>query len=126
MDQKDLLLIAIGPTRQTALAVEKILHAHGVATTLIDPFFIHPKEFDLFTQLLSTHRYVATITRDTIGTLVNHFMIQNSINAAQSLNFTIPDMWVQFGNKSDSLINSTPESMAQRILQEFFTTNLSH
>jgi 1-deoxy-D-xylulose-5-phosphate synthase len=119
---QNVLLIAIGPTHTTALQVKKILSSQGISTTIIDPLFTHPQDFELFTQLLSTHRFVATLIRDSMGMIINNFMIQNSIHEAQSLQFTVPDMWVQFGSNSELMRESglDAESIARRIVQEFF------
>jgi 1-deoxy-D-xylulose-5-phosphate synthase len=119
---QDLLLIAIGPTQRTALQVKKILNSKAITTTITDPLLLNPRDFEFFVQLLATHRLVATFVHDCIGMIINNLLIQNSIREAQTLNFSVPDMWVQFGSNSELMreLGLDAESIAQRILQEFF------
>lgn len=126
MQGKDLLIIALGHTCQTATKVRQALIRHGITATLVDPIFIKPLDFELFTHLLSTHRFVATIEEHSIngglGLIINNFLIQNGIRHAEVLNFGIPDMWVQFGSNSELMqeLGLDAESITARILQEFF------
>ncbi|HSX10157.1 MAG TPA: transketolase C-terminal domain-containing protein [Chlamydiales bacterium] len=122
MQDKALLLIATESTRQTADKVGKILCSKGITTTIITPHLTDPNDFNLFTQLLSTNRFVATFVGGSMGMMINNFMIQKSIREAQSLHFTVPDMWVQFGSNTELMreLGLDAESIARRILQEFF------
>jgi 1-deoxy-D-xylulose-5-phosphate synthase len=126
MQGKDLLIIALGHTCQTALKVREMLLAKGIEATVVDPVFIKPLDFDLFSHLLSTHRFVATIEEHALsggmGMIINNFLVQNGIREAEVLNFGIPDMWVQFGSNTELMreLGLDAESIAQRILQEFF------
>lgn len=126
MEGKDLLLIALGHTCQTALKVRDLLLSQGISATVADPVFVKPLDFDLFSHLLSTHRFVATIEEHALnggmGMIINNFMIQNGIREAEVLNFGIPDMWVQFGSNIELMreLGLDAESIARRILQEFF------
>lgn len=126
MHGKDLLLIALGHTCQTALKVREMLLTKGISATVVDPVFVKPLDVDLLTSLLSTHRYVATIEEHSLnggmGMIINNFLIQNSIREAAVLNIGVPDMWVQFGSNSELMreLGLDAESIARRILQEFF------
>ncbi len=126
MQGKDLLIIALGHTCQTAMKVREILFRQGITTTIVDPVFIKPLDFELFTHLLSTHPFVATIEEHSLngglGLIINNFLVQNGIREAEVLNFGVPDMWVQFGSNTELMqeLGLDPESIAQRILQEFF------
>ncbi len=126
MQGKDLLIIALGHTCQTALKVRELLFSKGITATIVDPVFIKPLDLELFTQLLSTHRFVATIEEHALnggmGMIINNFLIQNSIREAEVLNFGVPDMWVQFGSNPELMreLGLDAESIAKRILQEFF------
>lgn len=123
---QDLLLIALGHTCQTALKVRELLLSKGIRATVVDPVFLKPLDFDLFTELLSTHRFVATIEEHALqgglGMIINNFLVQNSIREAEVLNFGVPDMWVQFGSNTELMreLGLDAESIAQRLLQEFF------
>lgn len=126
MQGNDLLLIALGHTCQTASKVRELLLSQGITATIVDPVFIKPLDFDLFSHLLSTHRFVATIEEHALsggmGMIINNFLVQNGIREAEVLNFGIPDMWVQFGSNTELMreLGLDAESIAQRILQEFF------
>ena len=131
MQGKDLLLIALGHSCQTALKVRDLLSTHGINATVADPVFVKPLDLDLFSHLLSTHRFVATIEEHALqggmGMIINNFMIQNGIREAEVLNFGIPDMWVQFGSNIELMreLGLDAESIARRILQEFFVDDYS-
>ncbi len=126
MQGKDILLIALGHTCQTALKVREFLLQKGITATVVDPVFVKPLDVDLLGELLTTHRYVATIEEHALnggmGMIINNFLIQNSIREAEVLNFGVPDMWVQFGSNSELMreLGLDAESITQRILQEFF------
>lgn len=126
MQGKDLLIIALGHTCQTALKVRDLLLSRGIHATIVDPVFIKPLDFDLFSELLSTHRFIATIEEHALnggmGMIINNFLIQNGIRQAEVLNFGVPDMWVQFGSNTELMreLGLDAESIAARILQEFF------
>ncbi|PIS02987.1 MAG: 1-deoxy-D-xylulose-5-phosphate synthase [Chlamydiae bacterium CG10_big_fil_rev_8_21_14_0_10_42_34] len=131
MQGKDLLIIALGHTCQTALKVREILFKKGISATIVDPVFVKPLDIDLFSELLSTHRFVATIEEHALnggmGMIINNFMIQNGIREAEVLNFGVPDMWVQFGSNIELMqeLGLDAESIARRILQEFFESDYS-
>jgi 1-deoxy-D-xylulose-5-phosphate synthase len=126
MPGKDLLLIALGHTCHTALKVRELLFSKGIEATIVDPVFLKPLDLELFTHLLSTHRFVATIEEHALnggmGMIINNFLIQNGIREAEVLNFGVPDMWVQFGSNTELMreLGLDAESIAQRILREFF------
>lgn len=131
MHGKDLLIISVGHTCQTALKVRDLLLTKGIEATVVDPVFIKPLDFELFTDLLTTHRYVATIEEHALngglGMIFNNFLVQNGIREAQVLNFGVPDMWVQFGSNTELMreLGLDVESIAGRILQEFFVDDYS-
>ncbi len=93
---------------------------------MVDPVFIKPLDIDLFSDLLSTHRFVATIEEHSLngglGMIINHFLIQNNFREVAVLNFGIPDLWVQFGSNTELMqeLGLDAESIARRILKEFF------
>lgn len=124
MHSKDLLLITRSSAKQAALKVQQLLHSKGITATIVTPSFIQPLDFELFSQQLSTHRFVATLEEQptSMGMMINNFLIQNSIQAAENLHFCIPDMWVQFGSNTELMRESgmDAESITRRILQELF------
>ncbi len=122
---KDLLLIALGHTCQTALKVRELLLSKGIQATVLDPVFIKPLDAELIQELLATHRYAATIEEHALnggmGMIFNHFLIKNGIRDIEVLNFGVPDLWVQFGSNTEIMreLGLDAESIATRILQEF-------
>jgi 1-deoxy-D-xylulose-5-phosphate synthase len=124
---KDLLLIGLGHTCQTALKVRALLLEFGIHATVLDPVFLKPLDSELLIHLLSTHPFIATIEEHALnggmGMIINNFLIQNGIREPAVLNFGIPDTWVQFGSNSELMreLGLDAESIAKRILQEFFT-----
>ncbi len=123
---KDLLLIALGHTCQTALKVRELLLVKGIEATVVDPIFIKPLDFELFAHLLSTHRFVATIEEHALsggfGMIINNFLVQNRIRLPEVLNLGVPDVWVQFGSNTELMreLGLDAESIAKRVLEEFF------
>lgn len=123
---KDLLLIALGHTCHTALKVRELLQQKGIEATVVDPIFVKPLDAELLSDLLTTHRFAATIEEHAIngglGMIFNHFLVQNGHRETEVVNFGIPDTWVQFGSNSELMreLGLDAESIAARLLQEFF------
>ena len=122
---KDLLLISLGHTCQTALKVRELLKAKGIEATVVDPVFVKPLDEELFAELLATHRYAATIEEHALngglGMIFNNFLIQNGHRDTEVVNIGVPDIWVQFGSNSELMreLGLDAESIAARLLQEF-------
>ncbi len=128
---KELLLIALGHTWQTAWQVRELLLQKGIDATIVDPIFLKPLDADLLTHLLASHKYVATIEEHALnggmGMIFNHFLVQNGIRNVEVINFGIRDQWVQFGSNTDLMreLGLDAGSIASRILAEFsFQPNL--
>lgn len=125
VEGKDLLLIALGHTVQTALKVRELLKLKGIEATIVDPVFVKPLDTELLGELLSTHRFVATIEEHALngglGMIFNNFLIQNGHREVEVVNIGVPDIWVQFGSNSELMreLGLDAESIAARLLQEF-------
>jgi 1-deoxy-D-xylulose-5-phosphate synthase len=122
---KDLLLIALGHTCQTALKVRDLLQPKGIVATVVDPVFVKPLDTETMTELLATHRFAATLEEHALngglGMIFNHFLIQNGHRDVEVVNIGIPDTWVQFGSNPELMqeLGLDAESIAARLLQEF-------
>jgi 1-deoxy-D-xylulose-5-phosphate synthase len=122
---KDLLILALGHTCQTALKVRDLLQSKGIVATVVDPVFVKPLDTDTLTKLLATHRFAATIEEHALngglGMIFNHFLIQNGHRDVEVVNIGIPDAWVQFGSNSELMqeLGLDAESIATRLVQEF-------
>jgi 1-deoxy-D-xylulose-5-phosphate synthase len=123
---KDLLLIALGHTCNTALAVRDLLKLKGIEVAVLDPIFVKPLDADLLSELLPNYRFVATIEEHSLngglGLIFNNFLVQNGFSSLSVLNFGVPDIWVQFGMNSELMrqLGLDAPSIAERLLQEFF------
>lgn len=118
---KDILLIAVGQPCGITQRVYRLLSAKGIKATIVSPTFVKPLDFEFFSHLLSTHRFVAAIDNG-MKLIINNFLIQNSIRKAEFLKLSVPDMWVQFGSNTGLMreLGLDAELIARRILQEFF------
>jgi len=122
---KDLLLIALGHTCLTALKVRDLLLQKGIEATVVDPVFVKPLDTELFADLISAHRYAATIEEHALngglGMIFNHFLAQIGHRETEIINIGVPDVWVQFGSNSELMreLGLDAESIAARLLQEF-------
>ncbi|MDE3055492.1 MAG: 1-deoxy-D-xylulose-5-phosphate synthase [Verrucomicrobiota bacterium] len=124
---KELLLLPLGHMAHTALQVREKLLALGLEATVVDPVFVKPLDSDLFESLLLTHRFVVTIEEHALnggfGMIFNHFLAGKRIQGIKTLNFGIPDLWVQFGSNGELMqeLELTPDAIAKKIVDEFHT-----
>jgi 1-deoxy-D-xylulose-5-phosphate synthase len=122
---KDLLILALGHTCQTALKVRELLFDRGIEATIVDPVFVKPLDTPLLTELLSTHRFAVTIEEHALngglGLIFNNFLVQTGLQDVEVLNIGVPDLWVQFGSNKELMreLGLDAESVAERIWQEF-------
>ena len=63
---------------QTALKVRELLLLKGIEATVVDPVFVKPLDTELSSELLSTHRFAATIEEHALnggmGMIFNNFL----------------------------------------------------
>lgn len=129
---KELLILALGHTCQTALKVRELLLPKGIEATVVDPVFVKPLDAELLLELLASHPYAVTLEEHALnggmGMIFNHFLVQNGIRNVEVLNIGVPDMWVQFGSNSDLMreLRLDAESIAERILHEFTLVPKTH
>lgn len=122
---EQIAIIALGHMCQTALAVRQQLLPFGIQATVIDPVFIKPLDTELFYQILLSHSYIVTIEEHSLngglGSLLTTFIQKNKFYSTQTLNFGIPDTFVEHGSHKELLENLglTPEQITHQILQEF-------
>lgn len=122
---KDLLILALGHTCQTALKARELLLDRGIEATVVDPVFVKPFDTALLTELLGSHRFAVTIEEHSlnggIGMIFNNFLVQNGLREVEVINIGVPDMWVQFGSNKELMreLGLDAESIAERIWQEF-------
>jgi 1-deoxy-D-xylulose-5-phosphate synthase len=121
---RDVLIIALGTMCDTALEVKKLLENEEIYATVLDPVFVKPLDTELLSQLLLTHNCIVTIEEHSLigglGSLINTYLIQNSLSGLQVFNFGIPDSFLSHGNRNDLLaeIGLDPASIASKIIAE--------
>lgn len=123
---KEIALIGLGHTCETAMKVREILLNYDISATVVDPVFIKPLDREFFTDLFTSHRFVVSIEEHALngglGMILNNFMVMNGLRNGEILNFGVPDTWVQFGSNTELMreLGLDAESIASRILEEFF------
>jgi 1-deoxy-D-xylulose-5-phosphate synthase len=127
----DLLIIALGAQFLEAFKLREKLAENGISAMIVDPIFVKPLDSDLFGKLFLTHNRVVTIEEHSLkgglASEINDFLLSHDFGHVQSLNFGIPEAFVEHGSYSDLLheLGLTPEKMLLRILAHFsFNANV--
>lgn len=121
---KDILLVPLGHMIDTAKQISTLLQEQGYQPTIVDPVFLKPLDDELFSELLSTHKYVITMEEHSLqgglGSILNSYIIRNGYNN-EVKNFGIPDTYVQHGKTADLLkeLGLDANSIAKQILKHF-------
>ncbi len=124
---KELVLIALGHQIETALKVKEHLEKEEIHATVIDPIFVKPLDEELFKQVFQSHSMVVTIEEHSLqgglGSILNSFILQNGFDDVQTLNFGIPDRFIEHGKHSELLeeLELTPEKISKKILSNFLS-----
>lgn len=122
---RDILIIALGHMCNQALKLKELLKNYGIDATVLDPVFVKPLDSELLCRLLIDHARVITIEEHSVvsglGSIVNNFLMTNSFQNIQVLNFGIPETFVEHGTHAELLheIGLTPEQMLQRTVNHF-------
>lgn len=125
VEGRQLAIIALGHTCQTALKIRELLLPYGIEATVIDPIFVKPLDTELFCSILSTHKCIVTLEEHSVnaglGMIFNSFLVRNKFTHISVLNFGIPDTFLEQGSHKELIeeIGLNPESIAQQILSEF-------
>lgn len=102
-----ILIIGLGSMAYTALAVKEELTAFGINATVVDPIFIKPLDSDLIADLLLTHSTIVTIEEHSLisglASIINHHLLSNGFQDVQSINFGVPETFIEQGKLSDLL-----------------------
>jgi len=121
----DIMILALGHMCETALKVrENLIVDTGITATVVDPVFAKPFDTELMDILLKTHKHVITIEEHSLigglGSITNNFLMTNGYNDITSLNFGIPDTFVEQGNYDDLIeeLSLTPQKITQSITEK--------
>ncbi|MBA2367508.1 MAG: 1-deoxy-D-xylulose-5-phosphate synthase [Candidatus Protochlamydia sp.] len=121
----ELLIIALGHMNGTALNTHALLAKQGISATVMDPVFVKPLDSELLCRLLLTHNKIVTIEEHAVsvgmGSIINHFLMQQGYSHIQVLNLGIPETFLDHGSHYDLLneIGLVPEKIARQILTHF-------
>ena len=122
-DDNTLLLISLGTFYKTAFEVSDILKGYDIHPTIVDPVFLKPLDKKLFSTLLSSYKYIATIEEHSLssglGSIINSFAIQQNIQN-RILNFGIADIFVHHGSNKELLqqLKLDAPSIAKKIIDK--------
>ena len=122
---KEILLIGLGNYVFIAEQVRELLQPYGITATVFDPIFVKPLDSEALLQLLSTHSRVVTMEDHSamcgLGAILNHFLMMHGYNHIQTLNFGIPEAFIEQGTHAQlhRELGLTAEKIAQRIVQQF-------
>lgn len=125
VEGSDLLLIGLGHMNYTALEVRNLLLPFGINATVLDPVFVKPLDTELLSHLLETHKRVVTIEEHSVscglGSIINNFLMTQSYNQTQVINFGIPEAFIEQGTHQELLneLALTPEKIFRRIVLQF-------
>lgn len=120
-DGEEVCILALGHMCETAMEVNEKLGGH---CTVIDPVFVKPLDADLLLDVFSSHKHVITIEEHSVqvglGSIINHFILSNSLNHLSVMNFGIPETFVEHGSRQKLLeeLKLTPEAICTQILQQ--------
>lgn len=130
---KGVVLIGLGHMAYTALAVKETLKEYGVNATVVDPIFVKPLDTDLLTDLLLTHSTIVTIEEHSamtgLGSIINHHLLTNGFSNVQSINYGVPETFIEQGKLSDLLneIGLTKEKIVANLVQRLnLKTSIEH
>lgn len=102
-----LVIIGLGSMAYTAIAVKEELKTFGFDATVVDPIFVKPLDTELLADLLLTHTTIVTIEEHSLksglGSIINHYLLSHGFNNIQSINYGIPETFVEQGKVSDLL-----------------------
>lgn len=122
---EEIIILALGHQVEAALQVRDLLLEEGINPTIIDPIFIKPLDTQLLTKLLMTHSKIVTIEEHSLkgglGCEVNTFLMSHGFDSIPTLNFGIPETFLDHGSTQEILTNIglTPKQMAKRIKTTF-------
>ena len=127
---KDVLLVCVGSMVATGVEVARLLAAHGIGATVIDPRWVVPVKKSVLEQA-AAHRLVVTIEDGVkvggIGTRVRQDMREAQIDTALT-EVGLPDEFLEHASRSEILeaVGLTPQRIAQDIVAQVLGARVPH
>jgi len=118
-DEKDVLLVTVGPMAATGLAVADMLAAQGIGATVIDPRWVVPVARSVI-ELSREHRIVVSIEDGVrvggIGTRIRQDLRAADVDTAVT-EMGLPDEFLPHGSRADILerVGLTPRQIAHDV-----------
>lgn len=104
---KEVVIVALGHMVKIAMETRSLLLEKGIEACVIDPVFVKPLDEKLLLSRFKQAEIIITIEEHALsgglGSIINHFLIQNSLGHLQVKNFGIPDSLVEHGSHQDLL-----------------------
>ena len=119
---KDVLIVAVGSMASTALDVAKLLAAHGIGATVVDPRWVVPVPKSVL-NLSAQHRLVVTIEDGIkvggVGTRVRQDLRDAQIDTAVT-EIGLPDEFLEHATRGEILerVGLTPQAIALNIVAQ--------
>ena len=127
---KDVLLLAVGSMATTALEVAKLLGAHGIGATVVDPRWVVPVPKSVL-ELAREHRLVVTIEDGVkvggVGTRVRQDLRDAQIDTALT-EIGLPDEFLEHASRNQILerIGLTPQAISRDIVAQVLGSRIPH
>ncbi len=121
----DLVIVALGHLYKTALELRESLLTRGISAMVVDPIFVKPLDTGLFSNLFCNHNRLVTLEEHSLkgglGSELNDFLQIHDFRNVETLNFGIPETFVEHGGMKDLLgeLGLTQDKMLQKILSHF-------
>lgn len=121
----DLVIVALGHLYKTALELRESLLERGISAMVVDPIFVKPLDAGLFSNLFCKYNRLVTLEEHSLkgglGSELNDFLQIHNFHNVETLNFGIPETFVEHGGMKDLLgeLGLTQDKMLQKILSHF-------
>jgi 1-deoxy-D-xylulose-5-phosphate synthase len=118
-EEQDVLLVGVGPMAGMAIEAAKIIAAHGIGVTVVDPRWVRPLDEKLV-GLAAEHRLVAVVEDNCrvggVGDAVARLLRDADVDVPVRT-FGIPDAFLDHAKRAEILteIGLTPQGLARDI-----------
>ncbi|MGV8973101.1 MAG: transketolase C-terminal domain-containing protein, partial [Rhodoglobus sp.] len=127
-DNKDVLIITVGPMAKTGLEVAERLAAQGIGATVIDPRWVVPVAQGVI-DLAAEYRLVITIEDGVrvggIGTRIRQDLRAAGVDTAVT-ELGLPDQFLPHGSRGYilDLVGLTPQAIARGVVEQVLGSKL--
>ena len=127
---KDVLIVAVGAMATTAIEVAKLLSAHGIGATVVDPRWVVPVPQSVI-DLSSKHRLVVSIEDGIkvggIGTRIRQNLREHQIDTAVT-EIGLPDEFLEHATRGQIMerVGLTPQAISLDIVAQVLGARVPH